>query len=203
MSTLGKHWKVSEQGRKNLRIAALKRPKPSIETRQKLSEIHKGFKFSEESKQKMREKALKRPPFSAEHRRKMSEALKGRKNPEHSKRLTGRKLSDETRRKMSMVHKQRVLDGKNHFWKGGVTQINEKIRNSFEYKIWREAVFKRDLYTCIWCGKKNGNGKTIILNADHIKPFALFPELRFAIDNGRTLCKECHQTTDTYGRKTK
>ena len=79
------------------------------------------------------------------------------------------------------------------FWKGGITPLNQKIRGSVEYRLWRESVFKRDKYTCVWCGEVGGK-----LNADHIKPFAYYPELRFAIDNGRTLCVECHKTTESY-----
>ena len=84
---------------------------------------------------------------------------------------------------------------KHQWWKGGVSSINELMRKSPEYKLWRKAVFARDNYTCIWCGRKD---KTI--KADHIKPFAFYPELRFAIDNGRTLCDKCHRTTETYGK---
>lgn len=80
-------------------------------------------------------------------------------------------------------------------WRGGTSTIHQLIRGSKEYKLWRKAVFERDNYTCIWCGEKG------YLNADHIKPFSLFPELRFAIDNGRTLCIECHQKTDTFASK--
>jgi len=88
---------------------------------------------------------------------------------------------------------------KNPNWKGGVTKEYEKIRKSIAYKQWREAVYKRDNYTCQLCGEKESvSGK---LEADHIKQFADFPELRFDVDNGRTLCKDCHTKTDTYLNK--
>lgn len=86
----------------------------------------------------------------------------------------------------------------NPAWRGGVTSENSKIRHSIEYRLWREAVFARDNWTCKTCLIRGG-----ILNADHIKPFALFPELRFAIDNGRTLCVPCHKQTPTWGNKIK
>ena len=86
-------------------------------------------------------------------------------------------------------------------WRGGRTTIHERARKSTEYKLWRKAVFERDNYTCIWCDDRQKAGHKVILHADHIKPFAYFPALRFAIDNGRTLCFDCHKKTETYGVK--
>ena len=83
-----------------------------------------------------------------------------------------------------------------HFWKGGATDKNQIERSSARYAQWRMEVFKRDSFTCQLCGKKD---RTI--QADHIKPFAHHPELRYELSNGRTLCHDCHKQTPTYGRK--
>lgn len=89
-------------------------------------------------------------------------------------------------------------------WQGGKTAMNTIIRYSTESKQWRQAIFERDDYTCQGCGARSGNGVAVVLHADHIKPFAYFPELRFELTNGRTLCRECHKKTPTYaGRAVK
>ncbi len=144
-------------------------------------------------------------------RKKLSVAQIGKKHSNETKNkirnfMLGKKFSLETRIKMSnsisiaTKGKPRLGQrGNKHYrWNGGSSE-NQRIRGSMEYKIWRTSVFQRDNYTCIWGGKAHSSK----LNADHIKSFALYPELRFAIDNGRTLCEACHATTDTYKGKSK
>jgi hypothetical protein len=90
------------------------------------------------------------------------------------------------------------ISGENHHnWKGGVNPVNDSIRKSIEFRLWRESVFARDNWTCQKC-KARGDS----INAHHICNFARYPELRFAIDNGVTLCKECHtKFHKKYGKK--
>jgi len=74
-------------------------------------------------------------------------------------------------------------------WKGGITPENVKIRRSPEYSWWREAVFKRDNYTCRRCGAHG-----VTFHAHHLNPFSKYEYIRFDLDNGVTLCKYCHTT---------
>jgi hypothetical protein len=149
----------------------------SEETRKKLRESHLGKKLSEETKLKIKQANLGRV-FSEQSKKKMRDYALNR--------------TEEHLRKLSLS--QTGPKGSN--WKGGISKENERIRKTAKYKKWVKAVFERDSFTCVWCNKVGGT-----LNADHIKPYAFYPELRFELSNGRTLCVNCHRKTDTYGRK--
>ena len=66
--------------------------------------------------------------------------------------------------------------------------VKDREKYSYEVKRWREAVFKRDNYTCQCCRDSKGGN----LQAHHIKNFLTYKHLRFDIDNGITLCQSCH-----------
>jgi len=72
--------------------------------------------------------------------------------------------------------------------RGDKTPENKRIWRSIEMRLWRESVFSRDGWICQKCGVRGGT-----LRGHHIQNFAKYPELRFAIDNGVTLCNECHR----------
>jgi hypothetical protein len=87
-------------------------------------------------------------------------------------------------------------------WKGGISPEHLKIRWSVKMKNFRNDIFKRDNYTCKFCGRCRKAGDRVILNVHHIKSFAVHKELRFDKNNAITLCRECHIKTDTYGKNT-
>ncbi len=72
---------------------------------------------------------------------------------------------------------------KNPNWKGGKKQERSWVK----YKEWRDAVFQRDDYRCRRCFLKG-----VELNAHHVKPWATNEDDRFNVDNGLTLCFDCH-----------
>lgn len=124
-------------------------------------------------------KGKKRPPFSPEWKRKISEGMRGEKA---------------------------------FAWKDGRKPLVMRIRHCFKTRQWRSDIFMRDNYTCVLCGDRNykGRGVSVKLEADHYpKPFykifeenniksleqALDCEEFWNINNGRTLCKSCHDKT--------
>jgi hypothetical protein len=80
------------------------------------------------------------------------------------------------------------IKGKNNFnWKHGKSKLWEIEKGSWKYKKWRQSIFLRDKYTCKICGITGGN-----LNAHHIKKFKDYPKDRYKLENGITLCEDCH-----------
>ena len=92
--------------------------------------------------------------------------------------------------------------GENHYnWKGGITPLVRQIRNCLRYRQWRDDIFTRDEFICQGCLIKKR-----VLNAHHIKEFtkifeendiktideALNCDELWNMNNGITLCKECH-----------
>ena len=165
-----------------------------------------GKKRSQETKDKIsktlsgRVSTTKGIKYSQEHKNKLSKIAKEKG---FGKWMTGRPLPNEIKLKVSNTLKGRIpknippprSGNKSNLWKGGITPVNRSIRASTEYKKWRKGVFERDNHKCIIGGKSHGYK----LEAHHIKSFASYPELRFDINNGQTLCVDCHKNTESYG----
>lgn len=99
------------------------------------------------------------------------------------------------------------VSGENNFnWKGGISSLAKKLRSSIEYKEWRTKCFVRDEWTCQTCGIKGS------LEVHHLKPFSTilienkiesFEEAvkiseLWDMNNGVTLCKDCHSLADKF-----
>ncbi len=190
---------------KETRLKMSRAAKRTLNGYKKGHKTNLGMRHTDEAKIKMSIKATlsgQRPyqpkgyKHSLETLKKMSDIRKANPNRYWKGKDRSGMFTPESRKKQSIRMKERVRLGIHNFWKGGKTLENKLARTQLPYKLWREAVFKRDDYTCQECKKRGGK-----LNAHHVKPFSLFPELRYVIDNGLTLCISCHKKTDNYGRR--
>jgi HNH endonuclease len=136
-----------------------------------------------------------------------------RKTPAHwaeaqRQRMLGRKRSAETRAKISAkaigrtisaetkakILRTKLINGtlpkgaRHYKWKGG--RPWQRFKDP-RYIAWRVAVLERDNYTCQRCQRRCRKYERG-LAAHHVEPYATRPELRFKVNNGVTLCRNCH-----------
>jgi hypothetical protein len=119
----------------------------------------------------------------AEHLRNLQYRFDGHHHTEEAK----KKISEKKKEHAAQLRKE----GKRHWnYKNG-NYTSDKVRSnatlSLDYKNWRTAVYIRDDYTCQDCKVKGGK-----LNAHHKLKWKDYPEYRYAVDNGITLCFICH-----------
>lgn len=129
--------------------------------------------------------------------------------------ICGRKLGGYQAKYCNPCASRLFRSGENNTnWNGGITPLRKLIRELPKYREWRIKVFKRDKYSCVWCGCDISG----LLNADHfpiafadiIKKFnikstqeAVLCRELWDVNNGRTLCVDCHKKTPNYFRRKK
>lgn len=111
----------------------------------------------------------------------------GRKQPDSAKQIISEKADkrwDDMEERI--LQSCRMLGISREEW-NGFTNKSDDLYYSQKYKQWRTSVYQRDDYTCQMCGERGGK-----LNGHHIYKVSDYPELIFEINNGITLCYDCH-----------
>jgi transposase len=101
--------------------------------------------------------------------------------------LRGKTMSLASREKMSAAKKGKYVGVLNPNWKGNLVSDEVRERQSYIAKKWRKQVTKRDDHKCQKCGSLDK------LHAHHIKEFKDYPDLRWDLNNGITVCVFCHE----------
>lgn len=101
------------------------------------------------------------------------------------------------------VHKKGYLCDKkpmNKYFSGYNVRSADKFRSSYDWKMKREHILKRDKYLCVAClnGVEGSEKKycTDNLSVHHIRPLETDYELRLSDNNLITLCEKHHEMAE-------
>lgn len=190
---IGKHWKLSEQTKKRISLAN-KGKHISPQT-----EFQKGHQISFQAFGKINPMWKGGKPRCQKCNKLLSH---------YTSRFCRQCENPERIKKIGEYQRKKVKEGTHHLWKGGITPLKHQIRVLSEYNQWRKTIFERDNWTCQICGVRGGK-----LHIDHYpKSFAQILQENniqslddamncqelWDVNNGRTLCIECHKQTSTY-----
>jgi len=138
---------------------------------------NKGIKYSMEMKKRLNLSGLDMTGFHGRHTEKTKIKF--------SIQRKGKKWSENQR--INII--KNLPKGENHWnWQGGIANRDIHSLNNPQYKKWRMEVFVRDNFKCRIMDE-NCQG---ILEVHHILRWSEFPELRYKINNGITLCHFHH-----------
>lgn len=146
------------------------------EHRENLSKARKGFKMTQEQKDKI-SATLKE--------RRIEPIVKYRGAPWNKGLKNTFVHSIETRRRMGDQRR----GSNNYRWISDRSQLAKKQeRNDPAYQEWRKSVWLRDNFACK-IGNPDCKGR---IEAHHILSWGEYPDLRYDLNNGITLCHAHH-----------
>lgn len=125
-------------------------------------------------------KAGKRPPHLIKLQEEIARERKGRTYEE----IYGEDAKEESDKRKA-AHRKR--------WDGIPKKADRRPKHNsdYHYTDWRNAVFERDNYACQRCQQLGGR-----LQAHHIRSWSKYPDLRYEVSNGITLCIACHKVAN-------
>ncbi len=153
-----------------------------LKNRKKISKRNK--EYYQKNKEKIKESSRKWGKLNPDKKRQYSKRYR-ELNPEKAKNCTKRWKRNNPEK--TLIINKRYLN------KLGIVFGMNSEEYEGTLKTWSRVIKNLDNYMCKLCDSK------MKLSAHHIRPKHGFPKLALDLDNGITLCEDCHSEVHGFG----